>query len=141
RKVTITGDFNATSTVWGGKQTLSKGHCLQEWLAQMGLLLLNDGLVPTFVRRDQASFPDLTMAGQSIFRSITSWRVRVDKETLSDHRCITFNVVTNSDPPRKLKKARSWQARHLDVSVFKRVFRKECQGKQKIRRKTQSIIY
>ncbi|OQR71883.1 hypothetical protein BIW11_10720, partial [Tropilaelaps mercedesae] len=52
----------------------------------MDLLVLNDSLVPTFVRRDQASFLDLTMASQPIFRSITNWRVRVDEETLSDHR-------------------------------------------------------
>ncbi|OQR71564.1 hypothetical protein BIW11_10913 [Tropilaelaps mercedesae] len=96
----------------------------------MDLLLLNDGLVPAFVRRDQASFLDLTMASQPIFRSITDWRVRVNEKTLSDHRYITFDVVANSDSQRKLQKAKRWQARHLDVSVLKRVFHEECEGKK-----------
>ena len=60
-KIIIAGDFNAAATEWGSVRTNRRGWALLEWTAARGLEIVNDGETPTFYRREQTSFIDLTL--------------------------------------------------------------------------------
>lgn len=86
----VAGDFNAKSPGWGSRKMDKRGHLVEEWLAEHGLFLLNDGRIPTFAMNDLESYIDLTTCTDSLLKKLKRWRVRDDQESLSDHRFITF---------------------------------------------------
>lgn len=86
----ISGDFNAKSPGWGSQRMDSRGHVIEEWIAEHGLVILNDGKVPTYTVNNIESFIDLTACTDNLVQKVKKWKVRDDEESLSDHRFITF---------------------------------------------------
>jgi len=67
----VAGDFNAHSTRWGSRATNGRGKAVEEWAAQLGLVLLNRGSVSTCVRPQGESIVDLTWAAPSVAAKVT----------------------------------------------------------------------
>lgn len=121
KHIIITGDFNATSRTWGGKHTLARGHRLEEWMAQVDYYLVNHGMIPTFVRRNQESFIDLTLASGPAFSTVSNWQVEEDEVSLSDHRYITFTIDTAQTQTRHthLNRKKTFRYRLLDKPTLR----------------------
>lgn len=94
--VFVLGDLNARSQHWGDICTKPRGTALEEWAVEVGLLFLNEGMVPTCVRHQGSSRVDVSLSSPSIAHKVQQWRVIEDVETLSDHRYIRFEVSTSS---------------------------------------------
>lgn len=76
----IGGDFNAKSPMWGETKTDNREEKINEWTAEMDLVILNEGTEPTFVRGEAASIIDLTIVNQQVARMVKktrkSWRLK-----------------------------------------------------------------
>ncbi|XP_020299098.1 uncharacterized protein LOC109863272 [Pseudomyrmex gracilis] len=99
RPVLVLGDFNAKSVTWGSPRTEAKEEALEVWMAVCGLQLLNRGSQQTCVRQHGGSIVDLSFASPAAVPRVSEWQVRVDVETLSDHRYVTMVVSTRPWPP------------------------------------------
>lgn len=93
--IVITGDFNSASTIWGSTRTNTRGKQLEEWVSKANLTILNTGNRPTFERRGQIAHIDLTITNDVMIGKTKNWMVLSDLETLSDHKYIVFEVITN----------------------------------------------
>lgn len=96
KDVIITGDFNSSSVTWGSRETNARGEIILDWQATDSLILHNTGTNPTFIRGEQESHLDLTMSTENISRKIKNWAVLTDRETLSDHEWITFDILSQT---------------------------------------------
>jgi len=56
KEVIVTGDFNSDSVVWGSRVTDTRGDIIMDWTAASSMVILNDGLYPTYVARGFESF-------------------------------------------------------------------------------------
>lgn len=54
----IMGDFNCKSQLWGSQTTDRRGEYWAEWVAELDLVVNNEGNAPTFVRGNSHSFID-----------------------------------------------------------------------------------
>ncbi|XP_041987956.1 uncharacterized protein LOC121739522 [Aricia agestis] len=120
--VIIAGDFNAKSTLWGSPATDARGRVVANWLASKGFVLANRGTTSTCVRWQGESIVDLTLSSPTVARRITNWRVLSDKETLSDHRYIRFDVsACTSELGRRTPShgGPRWSLRRLDREMLK----------------------
>lgn len=126
--VVITGDFNAHAVEWGGSYTCKRGLALLEWIIERDLYIQNDGITPTFHRRGQESYIDLTMCTRQMSRRLIEWRVLEDCESLSDHRYINFKIRTSDTGscPTQLEHSRFFGKLRKDVLMNEIV--KGCQG-------------
>lgn len=91
----VLGDFNAKAHEWGSPVIDARGEVLVEWMASLDLIAVNAGNAPTFVRKNSKSFINITMVTDSFSNSINDWKV-LDRETLSYHQYITFNIQGNT---------------------------------------------
>nr|CAI5840120.1 unnamed protein product [Callosobruchus analis] len=82
KKAILLGDLNAKAVDWGSPVTDRRGAALCEWLAASNMVVVNDGLQPTFCRHNSCSFIDVTFATQSISRQIQKWQV-LETESMS----------------------------------------------------------
>nr|CAI5850898.1 unnamed protein product [Callosobruchus analis] len=124
KKAILLGDLNAKAVDWGSPVTDRRGAALCEWLAASNMVVVNDGLQPTFCRHNSCSFIDVTFATQSISRQIQKWQV-LETESMSDHRFIYFEIRTNTISRRPaherltpfidMKKARNMLADKFEV--------------------------
>lgn len=96
RPVIVVGDLNVKSMAWGSRTTDARGRAVEEWLAEAGLCVLNQGTENTCVRRRGGSVIDVTFATPEMARRVRDWEVLVDEKTLSDHRYIRFSVSSTS---------------------------------------------
>lgn len=87
--VTIAGDFNAKSSVWGSASNDRRGDLLWDVMSSLGMTAANVGSTPTFFSVTRSSVVDITFTGDI---GINGWRVMDDVESLSDHRYITFEL-------------------------------------------------
>lgn len=110
----IAGDFNAKSPAWGSQHEDARGEIMQNWISSLDLLVLNDGKVPTFTRRNQRSYIDLTLCSRSMEREVKKWKVSVEEESLSLHRYISYEIGKIA-PERK---RRIWEEKVLDKELF-----------------------
>ena len=136
----ITGDFNAAAAEWGSRRTCSRGSALLDWTIQRDIHVANDGLTPTFYRRGQESFIDLTLCSPQMVRRMSGWRVEVELESLSDHRYISFAIEADvtaatvasrggGGPTNAAAGPRKWwSARRMRADVLKKEIVKGCQG-------------
>ena len=108
--VVVNGDFNAWSTVWGCRRTDGRGLVLMDWIAETGLILVNNGAVATCVRGLSESVIDLTLCNRLIGNRIHKWRVLAEQETLSDHLAIYMEIVLSNNPDTN--KQRLWLKRY-----------------------------
>lgn len=109
----IAGDFNAKSPQWGMHITDRRGETVTEWMAANDLTIANQGKKPTFHVQGYSSILDLTIATSNVINSIVNWDVS-DKETLSDHNYITFDVEMDKGVIKEATKQRGWQVRSLN---------------------------
>lgn len=117
KKVIIAGDLNAASKIWGSARQDRRGTILLEFMAQHDLLALNDGVSPTFDNGRYTSFVDLTLVSSTIGNLCEKWHV-MGEEMLSDHRCITFQIVGCSEKPLPTKTT-GWALKKINVNKFK----------------------
>lgn len=79
RETILSGDFNAHAQAWGSSRMDQRGEALLEMAESLGLILANDGQVPTFPHSN--SFLDLTFATRGAFRALGRWEV-LDLESM-----------------------------------------------------------
>lgn len=84
-------DANAHHTLWGSTDINDRGVKLLEYIGTTNLFLVNRGNKPTFVNKNREEVIDITLASTNIQDLVGDWRVS-NRETLSDHREICFNL-------------------------------------------------
>ncbi|XP_029054595.1 uncharacterized protein LOC114881878 [Osmia bicornis bicornis] len=89
-------DANAHHIVWDSSDINKRGEALLEYLAITDLEILNRGSSPTFVTSRRQEVLDITLGSAKADQAIRAWRVEYEA-TLSDHRLITFKLMTDSD--------------------------------------------
>ncbi|XP_063830255.1 uncharacterized protein LOC135079532 [Ostrinia nubilalis] len=101
-QVILMGDLNAKSRMWGGNFTDVRGRALEDWVAELGLSVLNTGTAHTCVRAQGGSRVDVSFATPAVAQRVVNWRV-MEEETLSDHLYIRFEVSPSTTPraPRR----------------------------------------
>lgn len=122
--VIIAGDLNAKSEEWGSPRTDARGDALADWARCTRLDVVNEGSEWTCVRSNGGSIVDVTFASTTAARNISSWRVAVDTETLSDHRYVRFDIVAERSgrqtrSARRTERPRKWALRRLDVETMR----------------------
>lgn len=124
RLLVITGDFNSAAEEWGSEKTNERGAKLLELANRRGLLIANDGREPTFQRREQRSFLDLTFYSSATRGEVGSWRV-LDEETMSDHRYVEFEIRGERQQEEEEAEDANggpsfrWNPRRLDLEAVK----------------------
>ena len=92
------------SKSWGNKSNDGRGRVVLQLAAELNLVILNDGKVPTFSKGTANSFIDLTLVSSELAKDIKDWRVLEDLESLSDHNyilCTMSNLDTRKDLLRR----------------------------------------
>ena len=111
-------DANSHHTVWGSTDINNRGVALLEYLGTTNLIVINQGVAPTFVTANRSEVIDITIASSGIAGKLGQWRVS-SEESLSDHRLITFKI--EADPPESLPKRNprrtDWNCFHAQVSA------------------------
>ncbi|KAI5748661.1 hypothetical protein M8J76_001058 [Diaphorina citri] len=121
----IAGDLNAKAEEWGNVHRNNRGTSLIEWMASENVTMMNDGIVPTFCRRGQLSYLDVTMCTDSIAGKIGQWQVLDDTESLSDHRLLYFEVEGRSAPEDSTPETKGWNINKLNRDKLVRHFNQE----------------
>lgn len=97
----VAGDLNAKAKTWGSHRENARGEILQVWAGGLELRLVNVGDIPTCVRHNGTSIIDLTWASPNLVTRIKDWQVLSEKETLSDHKYITYYVSLGKTRERR----------------------------------------
>nr|CAH7733768.1 unnamed protein product [Callosobruchus chinensis] len=71
----ILGDLNAESSQWDSPVTDRKGGLLCDLIAEMDIMIFNDGITPTFSRGFSSSYIEVTLASPEVARKFLSWNV------------------------------------------------------------------
>lgn len=106
RNPVLVGDFNSKHRVWGSKRSDKRGNLILEWAASDILTIHNDGLKPTFVRRNQTSYIDLTLSSAAAAPLISGWAVLDDLESKSDHNYMVMDIRNKQEPAPTLQPTR-----------------------------------
>ena len=111
------GDFNSKSSEWGEARLDRRGILFGETVARNDLIVLNQGREFTFRRgAGVGSIIDLTFSAPRLASRIGDWCV-LEVITLSDHRCIGFNIEERSHPVSAGRDGKgrslSWNTRRL----------------------------
>lgn len=81
-------------------------------LATLGLALCNEGNKPTFVRGASETHLNLTLVTQGAASRVTGWKI-LDKEALSLHKYIVFNINANIGQQKAVTK-KGWAYRKIN---------------------------
>lgn len=97
-KILIGGDINAKSKWWGSAEDDKRGSAIQEFCAEEGLHILNEGTEPTFYiwRGDKlfSSIVDVTMCSDRLLPYVQRWTVETDTiPSAPDHRALTMTIT------------------------------------------------
>jgi hypothetical protein len=112
RPIVVGGDFNAHAVAWGSPTTNARGRLTLEWAAGLGLILLNQGRVSTFVGARGESIVDLTWASPGALDRVRGWKVDTDSlGELSDHRLITMELVSVPTEVQARRRRLGWDKR------------------------------
>lgn len=99
------GDLNAKSNAWGSPYTDARGKYVDEWVAELDLVIMNRGNTPTFERGNSRSFIDVTGATANVAKKIKGWEVLLG-EFLTLHNHIYFEICQSvSIRPSSTRKA------------------------------------
>lgn len=90
-RAVVAGDLNAWAVEWGSRATNHRGRIVLDFIAEVDLLLLNEGGTPTFERRGATSCIDITMVTQSLGSSVVKWTVS-ESYTGSDHNALIWEI-------------------------------------------------
>ena len=85
-------DANAHNTVWNSTNNNERGEALWDYLISTNLEICNRGHEPTFVIQNRREVLDLTLVSMNFADEVSNWRVD-ESPSLSDHRCIRFNLA------------------------------------------------
>jgi len=107
-------DSNAHSETWGCSEGNSRGRKLEEAIASLNLVTLNNGAQPTFVTQTRQTIIDITVANNIALQKITNWKVD-PSPSLSDHKYIAFDFAFKNRHPTP-----RFNPRTLDVDLFKK---------------------
>lgn len=127
-RILICGDFNARSISWACNTGDARGALLEAWISELGLIVLNQGRVPTCVRPQGSSVVDLSVSSSWVSRCIGDWRVEDAVETLSDHAYVLFSLNTGIGDSRKGFKYPRWNPKSFNDELFREIinWRFEC---------------
>lgn len=142
RPLAVAGDFNAWALEWGSTRTDRRGQALLEALAPLNLVLLNDGVSPTFVKGEATSIIDLSFVSDGLAKLDTNWRV-TDICTQSDHRAITWNVPHGRSYSRHVAcrpKATGWCADAFDEPLFREALSHESLRSDSAERAVEEVM-
>lgn len=114
--ILVAGDFNSKSPEWGSRVTDKRGEILSYWLAEMDLIVMNEGEKPTFVRNERGSNIDVTLANTAMAQKVVDWIV-LDEETHSLHRYLQFQIKQSSES-NNVRSQRGWNFKKLDREKF-----------------------
>lgn len=92
RNLVIGTDANAHHMHWGSTDINQRGEDLLAYIMTTNLNVCNVGSISTFANGRREEVLDVTLATMSAEPLIRDWKVRVDVESLSDHRYITYEV-------------------------------------------------
>ena len=116
----VAGDFNARAFEWGMPETDTRGRMILELAARTGLVVVNEGNIPTFRRPGyRGTIPDVTFASENLMPSISGWRV-VEDFTGSDHQYIIFSWSCGRQLPAQARNPRPvrWNVARLDAAAL-----------------------
>ena len=112
----IGGDLNSKSTEWDEARLDRRGILVGEMVARNDLIVLNQGKEFTFRRGVGGSIINQTIAAPRFASRIGDWSV-LEETTLSDHRCIEFNLEQRRQAVDKGRgsegRSPSWKTRRL----------------------------
>ena len=93
KRIILTADANAKSTLWDSPITDKRGDELVALIMELNLEIVNQpGHLPTFCNETGAeAFLDVTLATKDVIHEISDWRVG-DGLTVSDHNLILFSI-------------------------------------------------
>uniref|UniRef100_A0A2M4BC28 Putative waldo-6 aae n=1 Tax=Anopheles marajoara TaxID=58244 RepID=A0A2M4BC28_9DIPT len=116
--VVIGGDFNAWAVEWGSKSTDGRGTAVLEALAQLDVILANEGSTSTYRRDGRESIIDLTFGSPHLIGEM-NWRVCEDY-THSDHQAIRYSLGRKVKESRRRVRSqdRKWKTKFFDVDRF-----------------------
>lgn len=117
KPVILCGDLNSKSTSWGSPTTDCRGEKLEELLCTCGMIVGNVGGVPTFSRGTQEAHLDLTLYKEELGGRVIGWKV-LERESLSDHKYITFKVTTNPGHEIPNRKSTNWVLTPRSIEQF-----------------------
>lgn len=123
----IMGDVNIKSPLWGSPIWDKRGLIWVEYLCSHDLIVLNDGLIPTWTNGRHSSFIDTTAISSGLASSVRDWEVSLE-ETSSDHRFITFSLGLVSKPTKKACQTRTLFRKERFREMFRSIIDNEGQG-------------
>ncbi|XP_018368990.1 PREDICTED: uncharacterized protein LOC108764996 [Trachymyrmex cornetzi] len=88
------GDFNARSGRWDATGTNARGFALAEWADSLDLLLLNRRFIHTCVHPRGLLVVDVSWMSVSANNLVTGWWVNESVDTLSDHRYVVIEFIS-----------------------------------------------
>ncbi|KAL4103572.1 hypothetical protein QTP88_018933 [Uroleucon formosanum] len=101
--------------MWGCLRDDARGNLLVNFVASLDLISCNVGSSSTYVRYNAQSIVDVTFARLDQGAEIRNWRVRLDLNSESDNRYITYELARG--PQFELNRphvSRCWAVRKLD---------------------------
>ncbi|KAJ8939104.1 hypothetical protein NQ314_011235 [Rhamnusium bicolor] len=126
RGVLVTGNFNAKNQLWGSNTNDIRGSILTDWLAVHVLIVVNTGGEATFVRGNQHSVIELTLASADLADNTRNWRVLED-ESLSDHQLTSWRYKAyRADAVAEHLQLELGQRLNLDVDSLTEALRRTC---------------
>ena len=112
----IGGDFNASNTIWGSKETNSKGKSVEDFIEDNGLVILNSGETTRYGKRQSPSAIDLTVTSACLAAD-SIWEVGPDLG--SDHRPILLRIGGADTEQETTVRPRRWKYEAADWLAFK----------------------
>lgn len=97
QSINIGGELNSWATEKGSRVSNSRGRAVIDAMNLPDVVLLNDGIKPTFNNGRGTYFINVTFVSR-LLSANANWRVQEDV-TLSDHTLITFSIRTTSPKP------------------------------------------
>ena len=115
-------DANAYSSLWGSEDEDNRGQALADFIAYEGLIVLNDGEVPTYCHQGTLakSFIDVTFVSHNLSPLINDWRVSTELN-LSDHRYILFDITLSRAPTNVKTHAKRFNLRKANWDLFRQL--------------------
>ena len=111
--IIVTGDFNASHSLWHNRSNNILGQLLHDFLLTKDLTILNDC---SATRKDRII--DLTITDSSFARKVNNWKVDEEIFLKSDHKLITFELGT-------VKNTETWERWNFKAVDWKK-WETEC---------------
>lgn len=97
KAIFISGDFNSRPKTWGDKETNRRGKLLLEFITNHGLIILNEGDIPTFEGPNGNSFIDLTLVNEKFYEHNIIREIDRETELLTDHNPIITRLTYHGE--------------------------------------------